>query len=73
MTDTAKQEFKRVPEADLNKEAATAAAYYIQEKMKGAPMHDRIQATNYVAHGFYMGYRKKEEQIGAVADGKSGT
>lgn len=55
---------KKIEEADLNKESANAALYYIQEKLKGAPLTEINSATNYVAFGFFMGARWMEDKYG---------
>lgn len=60
---------KRKEEADLNKDSINAANFYIKNKLQGAPLIEKTNATNYVAHGFYMGYRKLEEELG-VKNGK---
>lgn len=54
---------KRMSDADLNKESANAASYYVTKKGKGAPLVDQQKMINFVAHGFYMGYRKLEEEL----------
>jgi hypothetical protein len=48
-------------EADLNEESGNAAAYWLSKKMNGASEKDRQSSAQYVAEGFYMGYRKCEE------------
>ncbi len=50
-------------EADLNKESCNAANYYM--KQAGAvPLVEKTNMLNYTAHGFFMGYRKCEEDLG---------
>lgn len=56
--------FKRVEIADLNQESSNAAGHYITERAKGMPLDEQQRCLNYVAHGFYMGYRKAEEDHG---------
>jgi hypothetical protein len=55
---------KRMEEADLNRESANAATYYVRKACKGMPLVEEQNALNFVAHGFSMGVRWKEEQIG---------
>lgn len=50
--------------ADLNAEASNAAGFYIEKRGSGMPTDEKQRALNYVAHGFFMGYRKCEEQNG---------
>lgn len=55
---------KRMPEADLNKEASSAATFYLK-KNPLAPSIEKHNMLNYTAHGFYMGARWYEKQLGA--------
>lgn len=54
---------RRKDEADLNKESGSAAMHYVK---KSGQIHlaEHQQIINWVAHGFYMGYRKCEEEHG---------
>jgi hypothetical protein len=56
---------KRMPEADLNSESVKASTYYLKVKFPGLQVGERQTLLNYVAHGFAMGVRWKEDQIGA--------
>lgn len=55
----------RKDDADLNGEAAKAGSYYLNKKgYKTMDTKERILIQNCVAAGFYMGYRKYEENLG---------
>lgn len=55
---------KRMPEVDLNSEAAKAATHYTQNQAKHAPTAQKHEILNNVAHGFYMGARWMEKRLG---------
>lgn len=59
---------ERMRESDLNGESVKAAAEYIEKKHKSVPMDivERTKITRWLAHGFYMGVRFKESQLGLV-------
>lgn len=54
---------KKTEEADLTKEAANATAYYVKHEGQGLPMLEKQRMMNYVAHGFFMGWREKEKRL----------
>ena len=54
---------KRLTDADLHAESSNAAAFYMKKQPKLA-MVDQQRMANNIAHGFYMGYRKAEEDLG---------
>lgn len=60
---------KRMTDADLNRESINAANHYIKKRASGAPLTEKTAMLNYTAHGFGMGIRWMEEQLGA----KNGT
>lgn len=54
--------YARMEEADLNAESANAAAYYVEKQFpKTMPTDFKQTAMQYIAIGFFMGYRKCEE------------
>jgi hypothetical protein len=61
---------RRMAEADLNKESANAAAFYTRKQGPHVPLGEKINMTNYCAHGFFMGVRWHEEQLLGERDGK---
>jgi hypothetical protein len=57
---------KRRDEADLNKEATNAAGFYVKRAGGNAvPLKEKTDMLNFVAHGFYMGWRECEKINGA--------
>lgn len=52
-------------EADLISTAANAAMQYVKERGEGLNLLDQQNMINQVAHGFYMGYRAAESNLGA--------
>lgn len=56
---------KRMPEVELNSEAAKAATHYIEATAaKHAPMAQKHEIVNNIAAGFYIGARWMEKQLG---------
>jgi hypothetical protein len=62
---------RRMKEVDLTSESLKASLEYIKTKGGlGIPTKERTDMNNFVAHGFFMGYRKCEEDHGAHSRGK---
>lgn len=55
---------RRTEEIDLNREAALAATDYARKMGAGVDLATKQQCHNWVAHGFYIGYRECEKRSG---------
>lgn len=65
-----KKPLKKLPEVELNKKAIDAGSFYISKMYKGAPLVEQQLVLNAISHGFFMGWRKHEEEMGAVDESK---
>lgn len=55
---------KKIEDADLNREAASAAGFYVKQQGKHLSMVEQQNMANHVAHGFHMGWVECEKSLG---------
>lgn len=51
----------KLNEAELGNKAAVYAGEYVEKAFSGGNFGDKSKMMNYIAHGYYMGYREHEK------------